>query len=283
MDFHGTFENYLYAKKKLFDILNKSAFGVYNSDDINSFDLVSDSRAKLFSYGMSSNADFILKDIKYDLKGTSFIVEHKTLEYSISTSLIGEFNAYNACAAFAVAVALGVEEKKALEGIKNTKQVPGRFEVLGKGDKKVIVDYSHTADSLEKALLAIKTITKDSVSIYTVFGCGGDRDRLKRPLMGKIASNLSKKVIITSDNPRFEDPYKIMEEIKSGIEKVNYETIENREAAISYAIANSEENAVILIAGKGHENYQEIKGIRNHFSDKEVAEKYLSTYRQNLN
>jgi UDP-N-acetylmuramoyl-L-alanyl-D-glutamate--2,6-diaminopimelate ligase len=283
MDFHGTFENYLYAKKKLFDILNTSAFGVYNSDDKNCFDLISDSRAKLFSYGTSSNADFILRDIKYNLKGTSFTVEHKTSEYPVSTSLVGEFNAYNACAAFAVAVAFGIEEKKAIEGIKNTKQVPGRFEVLGKGNKKVIIDYSHTADSLEKTLLAIKNIVKDKVPVYTVFGCGGNRDKLKRPLMGKIATDLSKKAIVTSDNPRFEDPYQIMEEIKSGIEKSNYEMIENREAAISYAIANSEEDAVILVAGKGHENYQEIKGIRNHFSDKEVAEKYLSTYRQNPN
>ncbi|MHB1686570.1 MAG: UDP-N-acetylmuramoyl-L-alanyl-D-glutamate--2,6-diaminopimelate ligase [Ignavibacteriaceae bacterium] len=275
LDFHKTFENYLDAKKILFDNLAKSALGVYNADDKNSLALVKNSKAKLFWYGAASNADFILKDIQFNLDGTTFLVEYKGKNYFGKTSLVGEFNAYNACAAFAVTTLLGIDPVVALNGIKNTKQVPGRFEVVGKSNKKVIVDYSHTADSLEKALLAIKKIVKDDLSIYTVFGCGGNRDKTKRPVMGKIATGLSKKVFITSDNPRFEDPFMIIEDIKKGIEKNNYEVIENREEAISTAIKNSEENAIILIAGKGHETYQEIKGIRNHFSDKEIAEKYL--------
>ena len=139
----------------------------------------------------------------------------------------------------------------------------------------MIIDYSHTADSLEKTLLAIQNIVNNQKPIYTVFGCGGNRDKTKRPVMGKIASDLSTKVFVTSDNPRFEEPMSIIEEIAGGIEKDNYKVVENRDEAIKAAIKNSEDDAVILIAGKGHENYQEIKGVRNHFSDKEIAEKYL--------
>ncbi len=275
LDFHENFQNYLNAKKILFDSLFQSAFGVYNSDDKNSTLLIKDSKAKLYSYGTTSDADFILKDIKYDLDGTNFIIERKGSKYQVNTSLVGEFNAYNAGAAFAVSVLFGVDEKKAIEGIKNTKQVPGRFEIIGKGTKKVIVDYSHTADSLEKTLLAIKKIVKDENPVYTVFGCGGNRDKTKRPIMGKIATGHSKKAFVTSDNPRFENPFEIISDIEKGINSDNYEVIENREEAIKKAIETSEENAVILVAGKGHESYQEIKGIRNHFSDQEVARKYL--------
>jgi UDP-N-acetylmuramoyl-L-alanyl-D-glutamate--2,6-diaminopimelate ligase len=276
LDFHGTFENYLSAKKILFDSLLPSAFGVYNSDDKHCLTLISKTQAHPHSYGTASDADFILKDIKYDLNGTSFKIEYKNNRYQVSTSLIGEFNAYNACAAFATTVLFGVKEEICIEGIKLTKQVPGRFEVVGKGKKKSIVDYSHTADSLEKALVALNKIVDDKNPIYTVFGCGGNRDKSKRPIMGRIACELSKHVIVTSDNPRFEDPMEIINDIKRGISKRNYEIIENREAAIKKAIEESEDNAVILIAGKGHENYQEIRGVRNHFSDKEIAEKYLS-------
>jgi UDP-N-acetylmuramoyl-L-alanyl-D-glutamate--2,6-diaminopimelate ligase len=161
-------------------------------------------------------------------------------------------------------------------GIKNTKPVPGRFEVIGSGSKKVIVDYSHTPDSLEKALLVVRKIVKNDKPVYAVFGCGGNRDRTKRPVMGKIASEIADKVIITSDNPRFEEPMVIIDEIKSAISKKNFTVIENREEAIKNAIQSSEKDAVILVAGKGHETYQEIKGVRNHFSDKELAEKYLN-------
>lgn len=133
----------------------------------------------------------------------------------------------------------------------------------------------HTPDSLEKALLAARKIVGSTRPIYTVFGCGGNRDRTKRPVMGKIASELSDMVFITSDNPRFEEPMVIIDEIKAGITKKNYSVIENRAEAIKTAIQKSEDNAVILIAGKGHENYQEILGVKNHFSDKEIAEEYL--------
>lgn len=276
LDFHLDFNNYLSAKKILFDSLNKSSYGIYNIDDRNSSALIKDCKGKLISYGTSSNADFILRDINFDLNGTYFSIIFGGEKFEISTSLVGEFNAYNAAAAFASAVILGIDKEKAVEGIKNTKQVPGRFEVIGKGEKKVVIDYSHTADSLEKALLAVRNIVKEAHPIYTVFGCGGNRDKTKRPVMGRIACELSNKAIITSDNPRFENPYDIIEDIKSGINKKNFAVIENREEAIRYAIKNSENDAVILVAGKGHENYQEINGLRSHFSDKEIAVKYLS-------
>jgi len=277
LDFHGDFENYFKAKKILFDVLSETSFGIYNIDDKNSQKIILNSPGKPVSYGVSTSADFIIKNISYDLSGTKFITEHEKKSYPVSVPLIGEFNAYNACAAFAVTVLMGINEDSALEGIRTIKQVPGRFEVIGRGNKKVIIDYSHTADSLEKALTAIKKIIKEKHPIYTVFGCGGNRDKTKRPLMGKIASELSYKAIVTSDNPRFEDPLLIIEDIKKGIPKSrdNFEVIENREMAIQKAIEESEDDAVILIAGKGHENYQEIKGVRNHFSDKEIAEKYL--------
>ncbi|HEX7356457.1 MAG TPA: UDP-N-acetylmuramoyl-L-alanyl-D-glutamate--2,6-diaminopimelate ligase [Ignavibacteriaceae bacterium] len=276
LDFHQTFEEYLKAKKILFDGLNSDSFAIINSDDNSAADIVKDSKAKIITYGMSDRSDYQIKDIRYDLDGTEFTITHNKIDFIISTSLIGTFNAYNAASAFVTAKCLGIDESKIMKGIKSSPQVPGRFEVLGSGSKKVIVDYSHTADSLEKALLAVRDIVKNNNQIVTVFGCGGDRDKTKRPVMGKVASELSDKVIVTSDNPRTENPFMIIDDIKKGIIKNNYQVEENRQAAIAQAIKNSDDNAVILIAGKGHENYQEINGIRNHFSDREVALKYLA-------
>ncbi|MBE0572419.1 MAG: UDP-N-acetylmuramoyl-L-alanyl-D-glutamate--2,6-diaminopimelate ligase, partial [Ignavibacteriaceae bacterium] len=149
------------------------------------------------------------------------------------------------------------------------------FEILTNGTRKVVIDYSHTPDSLEKTLMVIRKITGNKNPVYTVFGCGGNRDKLKRPVMGKIATELSDQVIVTSDNPRNENPSAIIEEIRSGITKDNYQVIEDRESAIAEAIKKSGKYSVILIAGKGHEDYQEIGHVRHHFSDKEVAKKVL--------
>lgn len=276
LDFHNTFDEYLKAKKILFDGLSSNSFAIINSDDVSANEIVKDSKAKVITYGISDNSDYQIKNIKYDLNGTDFTISNNKIEYSINTSLIGTFNAYNAASAFATAHSLGVNANKIIEGIKSSPQVPGRFEVIGKGKKKVIVDYSHTADSLEKALQAIREIVKDKNQIVTVFGCGGDRDKTKRPIMGKVASDMSDKVFVSSDNPRTENPYDIIKDIIKGISKNNYEIEENREEAIAKAIQSSNDDAVILIAGKGHENYQEINGIRNHFSDQEIALKYLA-------
>jgi UDP-N-acetylmuramoyl-L-alanyl-D-glutamate--2,6-diaminopimelate ligase len=275
LDFHGNFENYFKAKKILFDSLSPESFVICNADDKHGSAVTRDTKAEVFFYGTSSNSDFLMKNIRYDLQGTSFEIIYKKHSFPVSTSLVGEFNAYNACAAFAASVLFRIDEADVIKGIKTANQVPGRFEVIKNGSKTVIIDYSHTADSLQKALETVKKINKDMNIVYTVFGCGGNRDKSKRPIMGKIASELSDKIFITSDNPRFEDPFTIINEIKKGVAKNNYEVIENREEAIRRSIETSKKNAVILIAGKGHEDYQEIKGIRNHFSDKEMAEKYL--------
>ncbi|MBK7630556.1 MAG: UDP-N-acetylmuramoyl-L-alanyl-D-glutamate--2,6-diaminopimelate ligase [Ignavibacteriales bacterium] len=276
LDFHNSFEEYLKAKKILFDGLNQKSFAIINSDDIHSKEITKDCKGKAVTYGVAENSHYQIKNIVYDLNGTDFTITNNKVDYKIHTSLIGTFNAYNATSAFATANSIGIDADKIISGIKSSPQVPGRFEVLGNGKKKVIVDYSHTADSLEKALQAVREIVNDKNQVVTVFGCGGDRDKTKRPIMGKVASELSDRVFVTSDNPRTENPFEIIEDIKKGIAKNNYEVEENREAAIAEAIKTSNENAVILIAGKGHESYQEINGVRNHFSDREIALKYLA-------
>ncbi len=278
LDYHKTFENYLKAKKIFFDMLKPEAKILYNLDDPNWNELIKDSKAELYSYGLNENSTFCIKNIDYDLNGTRFEIKFQNKVYPIKIGLVGSFNALNAAAAFSAVVTSGIEPFEAVSGIESTPQVPGRFEVIGKGSKKVIIDYSHTADSLRQALTAIKHIVHNDNPIHTVFGCGGDRDKTKRPLMGHIADEMSDKIYVTSDNPRTEDPYKIINDIKKGIKRKAYKVIENREEAIKTAIENSEENAVILIAGKGHETYQEIDGVRSHFSDKEIAEKYLAEF-----
>jgi len=276
MDFHKSFDHYLNSKKIFFDLVKPDAVIIYNIDDKHWPALLKDADAKKISFGFDNKADFKISDVEYTLEGTTFKVTYKNETYNFNTKLVGEVNAYNATAAFAVAVLAGVKINLAVLGINSTPQVPGRFEVLSKGNKKVIVDYSHTTDSLQQALKAIHHIVKDERPVYTVFGCGGDRDKTKRPLMGKVAGSLSTKAFVTSDNPRTEDPFEIIKEITAGMRSYNYEVIENREEAIKTAIENAEDNAVILIAGKGHENYQEIHGVRKYFSDKKTAEKYLA-------
>jgi UDP-N-acetylmuramoyl-L-alanyl-D-glutamate--2,6-diaminopimelate ligase len=219
LDFHNDFQSYLEAKKILFDNLTDDAKVVYNSDDEYSAEILKDCIAGKYSYGTSLSSDFQIKDISYDLNGTSFTINHLQYRYDVETSLVGGFNAYNAAAAFAICRLNGIEEELILSGIKNTKQIPGRFEVLQKGKRNVIVDYSHTPDSLQKSLEAIKSLNKDDLDVITVFGCGGNRDKTKRPEMGRIATELSDEVIVTSDNTRNEDPYEIIEDIKSGIKK----------------------------------------------------------------
>lgn len=276
LDFHSTFDNYLAAKKKFFDNIKSTAAIIYNADDTNWTNLLKDSDGKKVSYSAKEDTVFGIKNVEYSLDGTQYELLYDNKTYFVETSLIGLFNAYNSTAAIGACVFSGVSIEDAIKGIKLTPQVPGRFEVLGVGTKKIIVDYSHTADSLEQALEAIKHIVKNDRKIYTVFGCGGDRDKTKRPIMGSIAEQLSDYCFLTSDNPRTENPFDILKDIEEGMTSTKkYEVIEDRETAIKSAIEHSEEDAVILIAGKGHENYQEINGVRNFFSDKEIANKYM--------
>ena len=275
LDFHKTVENYTNAKKTFFDNLKPNAYAVVNSDDPNWKTLTKDTKAKVYTFGENSEADFRITDTSYDLSGTKFKIIYKNVSYDLKTMLIGKFNAYNAAIAFAIGMLSNFDIDSIIKSIAYTPQIPGRFEVVSNVSKKIIVDYSHTAESLEQALTAINKMNRTEAQVVTVFGCGGDRDKSKRPVMGKVASENSDLVVVTSDNPRTEDPYEILEDIRPGLMNSSYEIIENRKEAIKYAIENSEEDAVILIAGKGHETYQEINGIKNYFSDKEVALEFI--------
>ncbi len=193
-----------------------------NADDESFHNIVSDSKAKVITYSKNENSDYVISSIKYDLNGTSFTITCGGKSYEVQTKLIGEFNAYNSAAAFAIADQFNIAKEKIIDGIKSTPFVPGRFEVIGSRKKKAIVDYSHTADSLEKAILALRQIIGSDRQLVTVFGCGGDRDKTKRPVMGKVATELSDFVIITSDNPRTENPIQIINDIKKGVIKIIY-------------------------------------------------------------
>lgn len=279
LDFHHTMENYFLAKKKLFDSLSDSSIAVVNHDDDYSKRIISDTKAKVVSYGTSENLDyrFINPEYFFDKLKFDLVVDNKT--YSIVARVAGTFNTYNLTASIAVCHQLGVDLEKIQNAVKKIKQVPGRFELVGDYPVKVIVDYAHTADALQNVLGTIREIlkvTNSSGKVITVFGAGGDRDRLKRPHMGKVVEKLSDFGIITSDNPRNEDLSQIFDDILSGIEdKSKFKVIEKREDAIKEAIISASPDDVVLIAGKGHENYQVIKNEKIPFDDRVVAEKYL--------
>jgi UDP-N-acetylmuramoyl-L-alanyl-D-glutamate--2,6-diaminopimelate ligase len=288
LDFHGDMNNYFRSKKILFDSLkrintkNNKTSAIYNIDDNYGDKIISSTEGEHISYGMESGL-YKCVDYHMDFSGTRFRLlvprnSENISEIIVKTKLTGKFNIYNITAAIAAAKSAGLKYEEITDTIKDFDPVDGRFNQLKlKNNAIAIVDYSHTPDSLLNALMTIREIMYEMESkgrIITVFGCGGDRDRTKRPLMGDIAVHYSDIAIITSDNPRSEEPYDIIDEIKTGISKDNYMIIENREEAIRNAIAMSDRNDVILVAGKGHETYQEIKGIRHHFSDREVIEKY---------
>lgn len=271
LDFHNTFDEYVSAKKILFDNLEEDSFCVYNIDDESAEIIVGDTVAQKISFGMNGNSTFRISDISYDMNGTAFKIIHLGHEYEIKSSMVGGFNAYNIAGAFATAYMLGIKPEDIVRGIANAPQVPGRFEVLNRNDKVVVIDYAHTADSLEKTLQNIRSIIGKCRQLFTVFGCGGDRDKTKRPIMGKIASELSDFVIVTNDNPRTENPTQIIKDIICGIENDNYKIMENRKSAIEFAVKSSGYNCVILVAGKGHEDYQIIGKEKLYCSDKEIA------------
>jgi UDP-N-acetylmuramoyl-L-alanyl-D-glutamate--2,6-diaminopimelate ligase len=289
LDLHKSMDSYFDAKKILFDSMKRindkgmKTSAVYNCDDEYGSKIVSSTEAERVAYGFGCGA-FTARNLKMSFDGMSFDVlvprnGEDTDSMKIKTSLTGKFNAYNILAAIAALKSFKISYKEISDSIKTFEPVDGRFNQLRLSNGAVaIVDYSHTPDSLLKVITAIREILDDDKSksrIITVFGCGGNRDKTKRPLMGEIASENSNEVIITSDNPRDEDPMVIIEDIKTGITKDNYSVEENRELAIQKAIEMSKKGDVILVAGKGHETYQEIKGVRHHLSDKEIVEKYI--------
>ena len=270
LDYHKTFLEYLNTKKRFFDELPQTAVAITNIDDKNGLVMLQNTKAKKKTYAVKTLADYHGKLLELDFNG--MLLDFNGKEFW--TTLTGKFNVYNLLLVFAIARELGFEENEILTTISKLKRVNGRFEVLkSQGGIIFVVDYAHTPDALENILDSINEIRTKNERLITIFGCGGDRDREKRPEMGKVATRKSTLVIITSDNPRTEDPMQIIKEIEAGIEVENfskYTTIPDRKEAIKMAIKFAEPKDVILVAGKGHETYQEINGVRHHFDDKEV-------------
>ena len=273
LDYHKTFKEYLKAKKILFDDLSSKAFALSNADDKNGLVMLQNTKARKFLYAISGNADFSGRVLESDFNGMMMNINSK----EVHVKMIGGFNAYNVLAVYGAAILMEQNETEVLIALSTIEGAEGRFEyVVSPVDKIVgIVDYAHTPDALKKVLETTNQLNTMSKSIITVVGCGGDRDKTKRPLMGAIAAKLSTNLLLTSDNPRTEDPNVILEEMQSGIgvsEKKRVVVIENRRQAIKAAIMLAKEGDIILVAGKGHENYQDVKGVKSHFDDLEELE-----------
>lgn len=276
LDYHGSMGKYFDAKKILFDGLKPESAAVTNADDAWGGKIVSSTAAKRFSYALNAGADFKASNVDLSLRGITMSIEHRSAKNMVQSPLVGRFNVYNILTAYAIGQALNIPEQKVQQGIAKLESVKGRFErVSSPHGWTAIIDYAHTPDALEKCLLAIRELTPDG-RIITVFGAGGDRDKTKRPLMGKIASELSDLSIITSDNPRTEDPQRIVDEIATGVsKKAQVQQEIDRRKAIQKAVALARPGDVVLVAGKGHEEYQVIGHEKIHFSDREVVEEYI--------
>ncbi|WP_396601924.1 UDP-N-acetylmuramoyl-L-alanyl-D-glutamate--2,6-diaminopimelate ligase [Algibacter sp. R77976] len=275
LDYHNTFAEYRDVKKKFFDELPSKAFALVNADDKNGVVMLQNTKAKKYSYALKQYADYRTQILENQFGGLLL----KVNDSEVWTRLIGNFNAYNVLAIYATAELLGLEKVEILRLISDLDSVSGRFQYIISDEKiTAIVDYAHTPDALKNVLETINSIRTKNEELITVVGCGGDRDKTKRPKMGHIASALSTKVIFTSDNPRSEKPQDILNEIEAGVEPQNFKkslTIEDRKQAIKTACLMAQPNDIILIAGKGHENYQEINGERFDFDDLKTVKEFL--------
>lgn len=287
LDLHKNMENYLHSKKILFDNLKEDAVAVSNADDDYGKRILEDTKSKKIYYSIGKDSDYKASNENLSLTGTVFDITNGTRKYNVKSSLAGRFNVYNITAALSCINEMGFDINKAIESLNSFKEVNGRFNTIKLPNEAfAIIDYSHTSDSLKNAILAAKEIIGTSgkkSKVITIFGCGGNKDRTKRPVMGKFAVEYSDYAIVTSDNPRYEEPMEIINEILKGINPgyKNYEIEENRENAIKKGIEMSDEGDIILICGKGHENYQEIKGVKHHFDDREIVDKYKSAIENN--
>ena len=280
LDYHITMRNYFKAKAILFENLKEGAFAVINADDEYAKDFLSvvPNGVKTYTYGVKKDADVKAVDIDFSVDGAKFTVEFNGKVEKMNLHLNGMFSVYNALAAFAGALAMDIDYKVIIKALENTKSVAGRFEIVTK-KPLVIVDYAHTPDGLENVLKAARELTPETSKLICLFGCGGDRDTTKRPKMGKIADELSDKVVITSDNPRSEDPQLIISDIMTGIKTVDTQRIfveADRAIAIKFLKTISNEEDVIVIAGKGHEDYQILKNETIHLDDREEAKKVFA-------
>ncbi|MFM2230821.1 MAG: UDP-N-acetylmuramoyl-L-alanyl-D-glutamate--2,6-diaminopimelate ligase [Bacteroidota bacterium] len=275
LDYHATFAEYRDVKKSFFDHLPKSAFALTNNDDKNGPVMLQNTQARKLTYALKSIADYKAQILENQLSGLLL----KVNENEVWVKLIGSFNAYNLLAIYGVAIELGLEKMEALRLLSELESVSGRFQFIVSKEKiTAIVDYAHTPDALENVLKTIADIRSKNEQLITVVGCGGDRDKTKRPVMAQIASELSDQVIFTSDNPRTEDPAQILAEMEAGVEPQNFKktvSILDRKQAIKTACQMAKANDILLIAGKGHETYQEINGVRHDFDDMQIVKELL--------
>ncbi len=274
LDYHKTFSEYLNIKKQFFDSLTQDSFVLTNTDDKNGKIIIQNTKAKTYTYAVKSFADFKTKIIESHIDGMLLNTANK--EYW--TLLTGSFNAYNITAVFATAEILGINEDEILTTLSGLTAVKGRFETIKINNITAVIDYAHSPDALKNVLKTINEIRKPDQDLITVVGAGGDRDKTKRPIMAEIAVKGSTKVILTSDNPRSEDPESIIEDMYAGVKNMKNPVmkIADRKEAINTAVILARKGDIILIAGKGHEDYQEVKGVRKHFDDKETVEEFLT-------
>ena len=271
LDYHKTVENYLKAKKKFFDDMPKTSFSLVNLDDKNGLVMTQNTRSKVYTYSLRSLADFKGRLLESHFEGMLLDFNNKEL----AVQFIGKFNAYNLLAVFGAAVLLGKSEEEVLVALSTLKPVAGRFDAIRSTEGyTAIVDYAHTPDALVNVLNAIHGVLEGKGKVITVVGAGGNRDKGKRPVMAQEAAKQSDRVIITSDNPRFEEPQDIINDMLAGLTKEDMRktiSMTDRKEAIKTACMLAEKGDVILIAGKGHENYQDVKGVKHHFDDKEIV------------
>lgn len=280
LDYHGTFDEYIKAKKKLFDDLPKDSFALVNADDKRGMVMLQNCRSTHQTFALRYPADFKAKVLSNTLEGLELDINNKQVWFR----MIGEFNAYNLLGVFGTAVLLGEDEDEVLMQLSKVNGAQGRFDQIHVGGITAIIDYAHTPDALENVLKTIAGVRTGVEQVITVVGCGGNRDRTKRPLMAKIATQWSDKVVLTSDNPRDEDPVTILKEMEAGVNPVDFKktmTIVDRREAIKTAGILAQAGDIILIAGKGHETYQEIKSVKLPFDDKAVAMEMLELLKRN--
>ena len=276
LDYHHTFAEYLRCKKRLFDLLPSSAFALTNHDDRNGEVMLQNTIAQKYTYACKSMADFCGRIVEQSIEGMLIRLDGT----EVSSPFIGRHNAYNLLVVYAVARLLGAEKEETLRIISTLPSVSGRLEYIkGKNQITAVVDYSHTPDALKNALATLQEILTPEQALYTVVGCGGNRDKIKRPQMARIAIENSTQAIFTSDNPRFEDPVDIIGDMLDGLtdqECARCIAIPDRRQAIKTAVLLAPKKSIILVAGKGHEDYQEINGIKHHFNDREILQEYLT-------
>jgi UDP-N-acetylmuramoyl-L-alanyl-D-glutamate--2,6-diaminopimelate ligase len=276
LDYHKTFEEYIRVKKSFFDTLPSSAFAISNLDDKRGAVMLQNTVARKYFYSLKTMADFKGKILDNSLEGLAMLVNDQEVHFR----LIGEFNAYNLLAVYGAAICQGEDKQEVLKCLSELSGAEGRFDYIVSPKEKVmgIVDYAHTPDALVNVLATLQKLRKGSEQVITVVGCGGDRDKTKRPVMAAEAAKYSDRVILTSDNPRSEDPEQILRDMEQGLNtaaKRKTISITDRREAIKTAISLSRPEDIVLIAGKGHEKYQEIKGVKYHFDDKEELVKVL--------